>query len=408
MSTESRVHGFDYRALDRDGATRDGVVQAEDEGAAARELLQQGLRPISLASRRDGTGTERGARAARVSVADRIAVLQELSTLLSAGVSLAEALPSLAHVYAAQGAGAALSGVDRAVRGGQSLSAALAASALQWPAYVLALSKAGEASGELANALRDAATQMDYERRTAQELKSALIYPTVLVGAGVIAVSIIFVGVVPRFAGLLKSTRADVPAVSRSVIEAGVFVKDHLAAFGFGAVAFALLVAALMAHPRSRAGAVEVLARFPVVGPWLVQVEIGRWTTVFGQLLANRVPLIEAVSLSTGALRLRRLREDLMRVPRELERGRVLSEILASVEWFPTKRLNLLKVGERSGELPRMLATLGATETEAARELQKRVLSLIEPAAIVIIGAVIGVVMVAVMTAITSLNTVAL
>ena len=75
---------------------------------------------------------------------------------------------------------------------------------------------------------------------------------------------------------------------------------------------------------------------------------------------------------------------------------------------FPPARLNLVRVGERSGELPRMLGTLGEMETEAARTLQKRVLALIEPAAILIIGAVIGVIMVAVMLAITSLNTVAL
>ena len=90
-----------------------------------------------------------------------------------------------------------------------------------------------------------------------------------------------------------------------------------------------------------------------------------------------------------------------------MERGRTLTEVLGGLGWFPPARLNLVRVGERAGELPRMLETLGRMETEAARTLQKRVLALIEPAAILVIGAVIGVIMVAVMMAITSLNSVA-
>ena len=228
MNAESRGQAFEYRALDRDGVARSGVLQAEDEAAAARALLQQGLTPITLRGASQAARASGAGRAgASIGAADRIGLVQELATLLGAGVSLAEALPSIADAYASQPAGPALAGIERAVRGGEPLSAALAASALQLPAYVLALCQAGEASGELATALRDAAVQMEYERQVAQDLRSALIYPAVLVGAGLIAVLVIFVGVVPRFAGILKNARADVPAVSRAVIESGLFVNQH-------------------------------------------------------------------------------------------------------------------------------------------------------------------------------------
>ncbi len=399
---------FTYRALDGDGASRNGVLVAADEATAIRTLLQQGLTPVSVTAAVAIDTTRPAAGSAGVGATDRIALVQELATLLGAGISLGEALPSLAEAYAAQPLGPALAGLDRAVRSGERLSAALAASPLGLPPYVLAMTEAGEASGDLAAALRDAALQMDHERRIGTELRNALVYPAVLVSAGVLAVLVIFVGVVPRFASLLKSSRADVPALSRWIIESGLFVKQHLLAFGVGSAALILLAAALLSDPRVRASLLDALSRAPVLGPWLVRLEIGRWTTVLGQLLGNRVPIITAIGLSSGALRLKRLREDLAGAPRELERGRTLSDVLAGLAWFPAARLNLVKVGERSGELPRMLATLGAMETEAARTLQKRALSLIEPAAILIIGAVIGVIMVAVMMAITSLNTVAL
>jgi general secretion pathway protein F len=398
---------FNYRAIDAEGASRSGQLDAVDETSALRELIQRGLTPLHISAVGGQRAPAPTGRRARVTLVDQIVLVQELATLLTAGVSLSESLPSLALAYADQSLGPGLARVDRDLRSGQRLSDALKQSGLALPPYVLALVQAGEASGELGPALADAAAQMEHERRIGQELRNALVYPVVLVLSGIVAVMVIFIGVVPRFASLLKSSRAEVPALSRWVIEGGLFVKQHLLGFGLGTVGLVAVIAFVLASPVWRASALSLAARAPLLGPWLVRVEIGRWATVLGTLLANRVPIIEAIGLSAGALRIDRLRRDLAGAAREIERGRTMADVLAAQGWFPPARLNLIRVGERSGELPRMLTTLGAMETEAARTLQKRVLTLIEPAAILIIGAVIGVIMVAVMMAITSLNTVA-
>lgn len=396
---------FRYRALDADGVIRTGRLSATSEVEAVRELLRQGLQPVSVSQ--DGLSAEfRTVRRIKApGLAEQLVLVRELSTLLGAGISLSEVLPSLVVAYANQALGSALSRTDRAVRSGLKLSEALRGSGLTLPPYVLALIEAGEASGALAEALADAATQMEHEQRIGQELRNALIYPAVLVSSGVLAVMVIFVGVVPRFASLLKSSRAEVPALSRWIIEAGLFVKQNLFAFGLGAAVSMLLAAMILSQAGVRQSILEALSRLPLIGSWLLRVDIGRWATVLGTLLSNRVPIIVAINLSAGALRLKRLRDDLLHTGRELERGRSLSDVLGAKGWFPPARLNLIRVGERSGELPRMLNTLGVMETDAARLIQRRVLALIEPIAILLIGAVIGVIMVAVMMAITSLNT---
>jgi general secretion pathway protein F len=369
---------FEFKARDAQGQAVQGRLPASDEAAAVQALQARGLTPLQLrpadGSAPAGTVVRTG-RTKAPRLADRIALVDEMATLLGAGISMSEALPSLAQAYAGESWGAALEEVDKAVRGGQNLSDALQASALALPPYVLALVRAGEASGELATALKDAATQMNHERQAGQELRNALVYPTVLVLAGVLAVFIIFVGVVPRFASLLRSARADVPALSRVIIEMGVYVQQHLLAFGLGALALAAGMAALVGHPAAREAGLQLAARLPVVGPWLLRMEIGRWATVLAALLANRVPIVLALQLSSGALRIRGLREDLQRIGAELQRGVSLTEVLGQQGWLPPARLNLIRVGERSGELPRMLGTLGAMETEAARTLQKRVLA---------------------------------
>lgn len=394
---------FDYVARDADGQEHKGVIEADDEVIALRELGAQGLTPVRLAGAVAPKARAVGRQ--KISAADRGVLLRELSTLLGAGVSLGDALPSLAQAYAGQALGPALEGLHAHVRGGGRLSEALRDPRLQLPAFVLALTQAGEASGQLARALSEAADQMDLDRKIAEDLRSALIYPTVLVLAGTLAVFIIFVGVVPRFASLIRGSRANVPEFSRWTIEAGIYVRAHLAEFGFGFGALAAMLGMGFSRPALRHRFLQGLLKVPGIGPWLIQSEIGRWATVLGTLLANRVPIVEAMGISAGVLRLELLRQGLERAARSLQQGQTLAAALESQGWFPASRLNLIRVGEKSGELPKMLLALGHSQTDAARLMQRRLLTLIEPVAILLIGTVIGVVMVAVMIAITSMNT---
>lgn len=399
---------FDYVARDQDGQEHKASIEAEDEAAAVHQLGREGLMPVRLSAVGVAIAQPSAARAGRkIRVADQTVLLRELSTLLGAGVSLGDALPSLAQAYATQALGPAMAALHTHVRGGGRLSEGFKAPSLGLPAFALALTQAGEASGQLAKALSEAADQLELERKVKEELRSALIYPTVLVLAGALAVFIIFVGVVPRFATLIRSSRAEVPELSRWVIESGVYVRAHLIEFGLGLGALASLGAYGLGREDLRRRALQVLGKIPGVGPWLIQSEIGRWASVLGALLSNRVPIVDAMGISAGVLQLDRLRKGIERAARSLQQGQTLAAALETQGWFPVTRLNLIRVGERSGELPKMLIALGQSQSDAARLMQKRLLTLIEPVAILLIGAVIGVVMVAVMMAITSLNSVA-
>lgn len=393
---------YRYSARDRSGQLHEGQLAAEDEAAAVHALSAQGLTPVRLQAPKQRVAT--ASAGGRIRAADQVLLLRELATLLGAGVTLGDTLPSLAQAYAAQALGPAIERVDRQVRAGGKLSEALQATELDFPSFVVALTQAGEASGQLAEALNEAADQLELQRKAAEDLRSALIYPTVLVVAGLLAVLIVFVGVVPRFAPMLRSGRGEMPELSRWVIESGVFLRAHIGAFGFGLAALGALVGVAAGRPSVRQRALEAMLGVPGIGPWLLQGEIGRWATVLGALLRNRVPIIEALGLSARVLKIRRLRDGVERAGRQLQQGQTLTEALETQGWFPAARLNLVRVGERSGELPRMLLALGAAQADAARVTQKRLLTLIEPAAILLIGGVIGVVMVAVMMAITGMN----
>lgn len=391
---------FRYQATGAAGQMVSGFLPAANQAEAMRLLQQQGLTPTILEVDRAVAGKKRG----RASTQDKRLVVRELAVLLKAGVPLGEAVDSLARAHAANEVGEAFSRLHAALRGGVRFSVALAESGLALPGYVFQMAAAAEMTGKLAQALADAGYQMEYEERVRQEMRNALIYPCVLVLSGIGATLLTFVVVVPKFANLLKNSRADLPLLSVWVLQMGLFVKDNLLWLGLGGLALLFSGLAALSKPRMRAWLWRRLAQMPLIGRWLVEIEVGRWAALLGILLENRVPIVRAMELAHEAVRLEEMRFKFQLALRDLRAGKRLADALTLTALFAPTGLNLIRVGERSGELATMLRTLATLYETAASERMKRFLILLEPAAILLIGAVIGTIMIAIMMAITGLS----
>jgi general secretion pathway protein F len=136
-----------------------------------------------------------------------------------------------------------------------------------------------------------------------------------------------------------------------------------------------------------------------------VETEIGRWSAMLATLLENRVPIVKALELAQGGVGLGAVRDRLQLALKEIRAGHKLADALAANHTVSAIGINLVRVGERSGELPSMLRTLAKLYENAGRDRMKRLLALLEPAAILTIGAIIGFIMIAIIMAITSINT---
>lgn len=402
MSGSDQVE-FAYRAI-RAGREERGLIRARNERDAMRRLIEQELSPIELRLSTEGPVKSSPEFLGKVKQRDIEQLFTEIATLLKAGVSMDEVLESLLVAYGALPVARHLKRMRDAIRSGGSFLDGLKASSLPLAPYTHALIAAGEASGELAEAIAGIAVQMTYEREVRNEFRNALIYPAILVVTGILVIGIVFVAVVPRFATLLKGGKANIPDLSRWVIEAGVFVKTHLPAFGFGLLGAVIGLLAVARAPEVRRRLVELGYMLPLLGAWLKETDVGRWATLMGALLANRVPILKAIDLSADAFRLDANRRKAEECARDLRKGIPLSEAVATTGWLGPTQLNLLRVGERSGELPRMLHTLGELQTGIARQRMKRLLIVIEPVAILLIGGIVGFLMVAVMMALTGLS----
>jgi general secretion pathway protein F len=323
-------------------------------------------------------------------------------------VPLAEALPTLAERGSDDPLSRAFAEMDRQLKRGRPILEALRAGFPDLPAYVFQLVEAGAETGELGAALKDASLQMEAEDKMRQEMRNALIYPMVLVCAGVGAVLFIFTVVVPRFSAMFAGRMHELPALSRWVLGVGVMINDNLTASLLVAAGVLAALVLILKRPETRQRLFELALRLPAIGSWLTEQEIARWAGMMAKLLANKVALMRALELARGALKSAVLAQQMSQVERTVRGGAALSRALADNTRFDATSLNLIRVGERAGQLAEMLGSLAALHERISRDRMKRVLSLIEPAAILVIGGVIGVFVTAIILAITSVNQITL
>ena len=391
---------YHYQALNNAGVTLEGMLRADSERDAARQLERRGLSVIEVRSGEAGPGKS---RQGRLRHGDVILALQELATMLTSGVSIADAVGSQAlgahHPRIVQ----AFAGMSRDLQRGQAFSATLAKCGLPLPEYVVQLARAGEMTGELGKALRDASTQLEYEQQLRNEMRNALIYPAVLVCAGVSAVAIMFIFVVPKFASLLQQAN-DLPLLAWIVLAFGTWTRENFWLLLLIVAAAGTGITWAARKPEFRARAMDGLSRWPVVGPWLVEADTARWAKVLGALLGNRVPLMRGLELAQAGLQLPQRRARMGEVTRAVRGGATLADALEDHDALTATGYNLIRVGERSGKLASMLDSLAKLYEEAGRNRMKRVLILLEPIAILIIGSMIGTIILGVILAITSAN----
>ncbi|MGV8923872.1 MAG: type II secretion system F family protein [Thermomonas sp.] len=396
---------FRYQAIDKTGQQVSGVIIGRSEREAMRQIARQNL---TLTSISEAGQSPTRMRRSSASLRELQLVLQEFTTLLEAGVSLVVALSSLGKSSHHPQITGIFQGLEKAVRRGDSFSAALRDSTLPVPEYFHQLVEAGEATGRLAEAMRSGVDQFEYDQRVRQEMRSALVYPAVLVVSGVAAVGIIFLWVVPRFGSLLTQHGDQMPTMSRWTIGTGVWLSEHTLLVGVTLLLVGLAVRALVMRPGVRERLAERAATLPILGEWLVEAEVGRWSSTLSALLSGRVELIRALNLAASSVRLGFLRSRLTQVAKSVKAGTPLSAALREHRALNPTGYDLVAVGEASGELPKLLAALAKLYETTGRDRMKRALQLLEPMAIIIMGSVIGLIVTAIILAITSVNDVPL
>jgi general secretion pathway protein F len=395
-----------YKAVSADGEVLEGELEAPDRSSVVERLRSQGHVPIRAEERKgggDGVAWRRVARRDRgVGAGDVSLLTRELSILLDAGLPLDRALTTLSSLSSEGPVRRLVDRLQERVRGGASLAEALEAQGEVFPSYYAGMVRAGEAGGALEAVLSRLADALERAQALRESVKSALLYPLLVVILAVLSLVVLMTLVVPRFRPLFEDSGAALPLVTEVVIGLSDFMR------GFWWLLAALVVLAVVLVRRHNATASgrlrwdRWLLGWPLLGELLLKIEVARLSRTLGTLLANQVNVLNALSMSMGSLGNRAVIAGLSELRARLTKGEGLAVPLAEAKIFPVLAVQLIQVGEESGKLEEMLLRVASIYDEEVRRTVDRLLALLVPAVTIVLGLVIAVIIGSMLAAILS------
>jgi len=379
-------------------------VAVQPVGTAAPKPKSAALKPRAVAAGRDRPPA-RGPRQGRaVSRSDVLDITHELALMLRAGLPLAYALRVLLDMNHKPSVHALLGQVLDDVKGGAALSRALARHGALFNAFYVSMVRAGEAGGQLAVALERLAEHMARMAALRESVVSALTYPAILLGVAVLSLVGMLGFVVPQFEKLFADMGDAVPLPTRFVLA----LSHHARDWGWlWAPALLLIGVAGVAWLRTPAGRLRwqaMLVRLPLLGRLVHGFQLAVFARTLGTLVGSGVPLLGALDIALATVTSAPVREPLsgMRVP--MKSGSRLAQAMADTGQFEPLAVNLVRVGEETGKLGPMLLELAVLTDQRVETGLKRVLALLEPALIVVLGVLVAGIIVSILLGILSIN----
>ncbi|MEK7774126.1 MAG: type II secretion system F family protein, partial [Deltaproteobacteria bacterium] len=379
---------FRYRAYDALGKDVLGDIEAISVREAAERLKKDGLFPRDL--RAQGPQGRTLTRRRSVSLNDLAAATRQFSALLGSGTTLFDALTLLVNEEENGYFKSALIAVKESVSGGSSLSRALEAHPNIFSEMYVRAVEAGEAAGALDGALLRLSEYLDAKARVYGKIRTALIYPALMtvVGAGVLF--FLFLFVVPRITVIFEDTKSSLPLVTRALVTAVNLLTGYWPVFILIAAGLSFGGWRFVKTPKGKEAVERFLLDMPLLGKLFSRFYMANFSRTLGSLLSSGVPIINALDMTKRVLNHSVFDKALNRTVKEVTEGAALSASLKNTGAFPGILTHIVATGERSGELDKLLLKSAENYEREFEASVERMLSLLEPAIVLVMGAVVG------------------
>ncbi len=400
---------FHYNALDAAGKASTGMIEADSARLARTQLRDKGLFVVELDALSD-TSTQKDARSfnlpfrKRIPLSEVSLMLRQLATLLEAGLPLEQALSVLIE----QGDNPAMRQVIAAMRSevlaGNTLARAMDKHRDTFPEIHRALINAGEASGELATVMDKLASYSEAQQALQQKIGLAMVYPAIVVTVAILVVGGLLVFVVPSVVEVFQQTRQALPLLTRGLIA----VSDFLSATWLYLIAI-FVIGGFGAHRALQQEALRYqfhlrLLRLPIVGKLIRGSNTARMASTLSILVGSGVGLLTALTAACGVLTNLPMRRALEDAATKVREGVTLSRALAASGLFPPVLVHLIASGEQSGRLDTMLDRVAKQQTQEVSGFTTALTSILEPVLILFMGAVVLLIVLAILLPIIQMN----
>ncbi|HHJ39171.1 MAG: general secretion pathway protein GspF [Methylothermaceae bacteria B42] len=398
---------FFVKAVNRDGEMVETLREADNENALVRLLQEEGWVPIRVtpAESQPFRWLRPEFRQTHVKQKDIGVFTRELATLLSAGLPLDRSLRVMLELFPE---GSPLHAMcDRIlekVKGGSQLSAALEAEGKSFSKLYVNMIRAGEAGGALATVLERLADYLERSQALRGSVMTAMIYPAILVVMAVGSLLVLLTFVVPQFEEMFANAGKELPVPTQIVMG----LADGLKNYGWILLLLVILGMnwgrRMLADPERRYRFHRWLLRLPLLGDLIVKLEVARFSQTLAALLTAGVPLLGALNIVKDTLANDVLSESVGEAASRLKEGGDMSVALQEAGHFPVMALQMIKLGEETGQLPKMLARMAEIYEEEVKTTVHRLLTLLEPVLIVGLGIAIAGIIMSILVAVVSVN----
>ncbi|WP_028621733.1 type II secretion system inner membrane protein GspF [Pseudomonas sp. Ant30-3] len=395
---------FDYRADDALGRRCKGRLEADSPRHARQLMRERGLWLLELNEVTSTAGSAAQPRGARLSAADLALLTLQLSTLIQAGLPLEEALEAVAKQSGRRKVAGVLSAVRSRVMEGHALSMALGQFPKAFPELFRATIAAGERSGHLGQVLEQLAAYTQARQASRQKIQMALVYPLILMLASVAIVGFLLGYVVPDVVKIFVDSGQPLPWLTQALISLSDGLRNHglLVTGALGALIG--LWRWSLRQPDWRLRWHRLALQIPLAGEVLRAMEAARFASTLAILGKSAVPLVDALEIAAAVIGNLTIRARMVDVARSVREGGTLTRGLELSGDIPPMMLHMIASGERAGELDQMLVRAAEQQENSLAARIALVVSLFEPAMLVVMGGVVLLIVMAILLPILSLN----
>ncbi len=387
---------FVYKARDRSGSITQGEIESDSKSAAAASLRVRGL-AISEIDEKRGKGLEISFdRFSKVKSQDVTVAARQLAVMIASGLSLLRALYILEDQSVNKKLKATIVAVRQDVEVGTSLSIAMSKHPKVFNDLFVSMVRAGEIGGNLEEVLERVAIQLEKDDNLKRTVKSAMVYPVMIGIFAMVILAAMILFIIPVFKKMFDDLGGKLPALTQFMIDLSNAGRSRWYLFILGGVGFVFLFKKWKGSKAGRKQWDTFKLRFPMqIGDIVRKIAVARFTRTLGTLTASGVPILQALDITARTAGNRVISDPMEKVIERVKEGESLAPPLASLGVFPMMVTQMVAVGEETGALDTMLHKIADFYDDEISAKLKALTSILEPLMMIVIGAIVGVVVIA-------------
>ncbi|MFH0944081.1 MAG: type II secretion system F family protein [Planctomycetota bacterium] len=394
---------YEYKAFTPAGQNKTGICDADTAREARDKLRRDNFHVVSLKEIDQGDG-EKGTRFSigaffkrKKRTGELAMVTRQFATLLESGIPMAEALRALSEQIQQKDLETCYRNLRERISGGASLAEAMGHHPYIFGDLYVNMVKAGEAAGNVDVVLRRLSEYLLKQNQMRNKVGAALMYPMVMVGVGVIVVSILMAFVVPKIVDLVKARGEDLPLPTQVLIFSSGFLRSYWYLIALGLVALSLLFGAVRKTPDGRYAIDNFLLNMPIFGDLFRKQAVSRFATTFSTLMKSGVPVLECLLIVRNVVHNAVVEKVLDTVHDRIMEGADISTPIKRSKVFPPAVGYMISIGEQSGRLEEILDKLSESYDEEIDIAIQKMTSVLEPVLILGMAAVVAFIVISIL-----------